>query len=377
MGSAPANLAVLPKARVEGTDQPVADILTHLPQVNVPPFAMCRSLSNPQVAAATAAANGVPTPSGASRVPVVPNGYRHVGRRRESHRRGGLDPDGRDVDRIEAGRVRPGPYTAPSPSREEPSPGSGAPVTRQLVVATTFLLMGSPRSPSATHGSAPTIQPAASAAGVATSPTASSSTTEDDHEPSWALPKPKLKPEPSVCKKGVVTECEFWRAALRQTLRLDPPCAEDDPNFRYPWGADGVKLRRLKIQYPGATSCDIDLSDSITVRCYFPLRSPSENATTRARRLADSFNECVSEEFATKMVVHGNDDLWLSVYLAPVPDEFPGLTATWQNQTPAGKAGTDQLKIYNFNAVWLQPKAKLAPSASVPALTPSEKPKAP
>lgn len=70
MGSAPANLAVLPKARVEGTDQPVGDILTNLPQVNVPPFAMCRSMSNPQVAAATAAANGVLTPQPC--IPVLP-----------------------------------------------------------------------------------------------------------------------------------------------------------------------------------------------------------------------------------------------------------------------------------------------------------------
>lgn len=150
----------------------------------------------------------------------------------------------------------------------------------RFLVLAALILSGCTRKPTPNEGT--TVPTRAS-----TAPTASASVpaaaAAEGGEPSWAPPKPKLKPEASVCTKGVVTECEFWRAALRQTLRLDPPCAEDDPNFRYPWGSDGVKLRRLKIQYPGAKSCDVDLGDSITIRCYFPLRAASESATTRAR----------------------------------------------------------------------------------------------
>ena len=67
-GVAPASLAVLPLPTtpvVEG--RPMATITDAKPLVNIPPFGMCTTLSNPTVAAATAAALGVLTP-----MPCVP-----------------------------------------------------------------------------------------------------------------------------------------------------------------------------------------------------------------------------------------------------------------------------------------------------------------
>lgn len=229
----------------------------------------------------------------------------------------------------------------------------------RVVLALGLLAMGCPRRPGATHPTPSTTASSSSGSPVA----AASSDGEPPDEKPVVVPKKtmKLKPEPSVCKKGVVTECEFWRAALRQTLRLDPLCTEDDPTFTYPWGADG-NLRRLEIQYPGAKSCDAAIGDTITIRCYFPLRSPSESAKTRALALAESFNTCVSEEFATKMEVEGSEDAWLSVYLSPKSKESVGLSAVWQNQTPGGKAGTDQLKLFHFDAPWMKNGTKQAPA---------------
>ncbi len=65
-GVAPAALSVLPVGRplCGGAAANIADVA---PMVNVAPFAMCQMLSNPAVAAATAAALGVLTP-----MPCVP-----------------------------------------------------------------------------------------------------------------------------------------------------------------------------------------------------------------------------------------------------------------------------------------------------------------
>jgi hypothetical protein len=69
MGEVPGPLAVPPLNRVL-TGTPAANVMDHLPVVNVPSFGLCSSLANPVVAAATAAAEGVLTPMPC--VPVTP-----------------------------------------------------------------------------------------------------------------------------------------------------------------------------------------------------------------------------------------------------------------------------------------------------------------
>ena len=68
-GAAPSALVVLPVNRTL-TTTPAANIMDHVPMMNVMPFGMCSSLANPTVAAATAAALGVLTPMPC--VPVTP-----------------------------------------------------------------------------------------------------------------------------------------------------------------------------------------------------------------------------------------------------------------------------------------------------------------
>ena len=66
-GTAPSNLLVLPINREFITPMPAANIMDHIPIVNIMPFGMCISPANPMVAAATAAAMGVLTP-----MPCIP-----------------------------------------------------------------------------------------------------------------------------------------------------------------------------------------------------------------------------------------------------------------------------------------------------------------
>lgn len=67
MGLAPVPMSVLPKQQAQVL-LPMAATLDNAPMANVPSFGMCRSLANPAVVAATAAALGVPTPG-----PCVPS----------------------------------------------------------------------------------------------------------------------------------------------------------------------------------------------------------------------------------------------------------------------------------------------------------------
>lgn len=65
-GMAPSTLVPTPKTAMT-SNMVAANILDHVPMMNIPPFGMCRSPANPTVAAATAAAMGVLTP-----MPCIP-----------------------------------------------------------------------------------------------------------------------------------------------------------------------------------------------------------------------------------------------------------------------------------------------------------------
>lgn len=67
-GLSPSTLVLQPELAT-AAGKPVATVMGFLPMANIPPFGMCRSLANPQVAAATAAAQGALTPQPC--IPVI------------------------------------------------------------------------------------------------------------------------------------------------------------------------------------------------------------------------------------------------------------------------------------------------------------------
>lgn len=66
-GMAPSTLMPTPKP-VMTSNMVAANIMDHVPMMNILPFGMCQSMANPTVAAATAAAMGALTP-----MPCIPN----------------------------------------------------------------------------------------------------------------------------------------------------------------------------------------------------------------------------------------------------------------------------------------------------------------
>lgn len=71
-GVAPVPFSALPASRVMINGRPAGVMTDMAPAVNIPPFGMCSSLSNPTVASATAAALGVLTPMPCIPVPAGP-----------------------------------------------------------------------------------------------------------------------------------------------------------------------------------------------------------------------------------------------------------------------------------------------------------------
>jgi hypothetical protein len=66
-GTEPTPMIVPPEFPVLASELPTATIMSFVPLENIPSFGLCTSLANPEVAAATAAAEGVLTPQ-----PCVP-----------------------------------------------------------------------------------------------------------------------------------------------------------------------------------------------------------------------------------------------------------------------------------------------------------------
>jgi hypothetical protein len=70
-GTTPGSLTVI-RPTSQGVSQPLATIMDSAPNVNIAPFGMCMTPSNPQVASATAAAQGVLTPQPCMPVTTAP-----------------------------------------------------------------------------------------------------------------------------------------------------------------------------------------------------------------------------------------------------------------------------------------------------------------
>lgn len=71
-GTTSAPFSALPVSRVMVNGRPAGVMTDMAPVVNIPPFGMCQSLSNPTVAAATAVALGALTPMPCIPVPAGP-----------------------------------------------------------------------------------------------------------------------------------------------------------------------------------------------------------------------------------------------------------------------------------------------------------------
>jgi hypothetical protein len=71
-GAAPTPITVLPTNATLATSKPMATIMDNKPFLNIAPFGVCMSLSNPATASLTAAALGVLTPGPCTPVTVAP-----------------------------------------------------------------------------------------------------------------------------------------------------------------------------------------------------------------------------------------------------------------------------------------------------------------
>jgi hypothetical protein len=71
-GMAPGALTVLPTQMAEGAGMPAATVNDFAPMQQVSPFGLCKSQTNPQVAAATSAAGGTLTPMPCSPLITAP-----------------------------------------------------------------------------------------------------------------------------------------------------------------------------------------------------------------------------------------------------------------------------------------------------------------
>jgi hypothetical protein len=71
-GAAPAPITVLPANRVMCENKPMANIMDNKPFMNIMPFGVCMSLSNPATASLTAAALGVLTPGPCTPMTTAP-----------------------------------------------------------------------------------------------------------------------------------------------------------------------------------------------------------------------------------------------------------------------------------------------------------------